>query len=61
MKNEYLYVFDYSIPGIFEYVVPIDDFDVEQFLYEHGHNDSSCEWMTSGRQLDIIRDGKDYE
>ena len=55
---EYLYVFDYSQPAIYEIPVTEDDDDLERILEAHGLNLDECCYMWTKEKLDI--ESKDY-
>lgn len=55
---EYLYVFNYSQPAIYEIPVTEDDDDLERILKAHDLNLDECSYMWTKEKLDIQT--KDY-
>ena len=54
----YLYVLEYSIPDIF-YIELTGEYktkQVEDILYEHGYNPSTCSWMVTYNLITEIRE-----
>lgn len=50
---EYLYVFDYSQPAIYEIPVTEDDDDLERILEAHDLDLDECSYMWTKEKLEI--------
>ena len=57
MENiKYIYVLDYSDCSICElkYDASDNDFDIEDYLEQHGCNVNTCSWMFSNAKIETI-------